>query len=389
MNAKTREHPENTRLVCRADIQLDALTHNLNLLREQAHGAEIVAMVKANAYGHGASIVARHLESQGVKWFGVSTVDEGIDLRRTGIKARILVMSGAGAQFFGPDLVEHQLTPLLSSMAELDKLVSAVGHPCRTPLAVHLDLDTGMCRGGFFNLDVASLTGLAKSIVIEGVSSHFAKAEQSECEFTKMQVARFFELVEEIKSSGHSPSVLHIDKSASILTRDVSHFAGAQILVRPGLALYGVDPTKEQRFEARLRPVLSWRAPIVLRKSLPEGTPIGYDCTFLTQRPSEIALVRVGYGDGLNRRLSNLGHMIVGETRAPIVGRISMDLSVIDVTDAVAQNGFAACEVGRFAHIIGGEHTVVQSAAEIAKLCGTIPYEVLTWISGRVERYPI
>jgi alanine racemase len=377
MNRLPLEHPVSTRLVCRVDIRLDALDHNLAVLKRSVGDADVVAMVKANAYGHGAVAVARHLEKAGVKWFGVATVDEGIDLREAGVEARILVMAGSGAQFFVPELIANRLTPLLSSLDEVRAVSAAVSElKLAEPFAIHLDLDTGMSRGGFCELDGNEIFEHSKGLHIEGVSSHFAKAEQPDCLFTKQQITYFAQKIEKIVRSGHDPLVIHVDKSASLLTSDRPKFEGMKTLVRPGLA-------------QDLQPVLSWRAPIVLRKNVPQGTPIGYDSTFVTARRSDIALVRVGYADGLNRRLSNRGYLLVDGVKAPLLGRISMDLSVIDVTDVVTLRGDKSCEVGRFATIIGGDGACAQSASDLAQICDTIPYEILTWISARVERFVI
>lgn len=377
----------NPRMICHAEVSLKALSHNLEVIQKRRPNAEIVAMVKANAYGHGAVQVARHLSNEGVKWFGVATVNEGVELRERGVKERILLMAGAGAQYALPELLHFGLTPLISSISELHEFYAATEHSeIAAPFAVHLDVDTGMTRGGFLGLEAQDLALMSDRLFIEGVSTHFAKAEQDRCAFTDEQLKAFRSHLQLIASCGHQPSIIHVDKSASILTQDSTHFAGYKVLVRPGISLYGVDPTEGQAFASELQPLLSWKAPIVVRKLIGAGTSIGYDCTYVAQKPLDVALVRVGYADGLNRLLSNRGHLIVADMKAPILGRISMDLTVIDVSEICASKGIEACDVGQFAHIIGGGPNNSQTASMLARQCDTIPYEILTWISPRVER---
>jgi len=367
----------NQQMACRAEISLAALSHNLRVIQKRRPHADIVAMVKANAYGHDSVQVATQLAKDGVKWFGVATVGEGIELRKSGIIERILVMSGAGAQYAVPELIQYNLTPLVSSLSELAKMDG---------IPVHIDLDTGMTRGGFLGLKPEELAQVGKKVIIEGVSTHFAKAESQSCDFTAQQLEAFLRQLATIASSGHKPSVIHVDKSASILTHNWDKLDGYRLLARPGISLYGVDPTETQSFATELQPVLSWMAPIVLRKRIEAGTSVGYDRTFVADKPMEIALVRVGYADGLNRTLSGRGHFVIGDVRAPILGRISMDLTVVDVSEVCQTKGPAACEVGQTAYILGGGPNNRQTAASLARECGTIPYEILTWISQRVER---
>jgi len=378
----------NPRMVCHAEVSLKALSHNLEVIQKRRPHAEIVAMVKANAYGHGAEQVARHLSSKGVKWFGVATVGEGVELRERGIKERILLMAGAGAQYALPELLHFGLTPLISSVSELNEFCAAADtSEISDPFPIHLDIDTGMTRGGFLGLKAAQdLAFMSKRLFVEGVSTHFAKAEQEECTYTREQLKAFRTTLQLIASSGHQPSVIHVDKSASILTHDLENFDDYKVLVRPGISLYGIDPTQGQAFASELQPLLSWKAPIVVRKHISEGTSIGYDCTYVAQKPLEVALVRIGYADGLNRQLSNRGHFVVADMKAPILGRISMDLTVVDVSEIYASKGGEACDVGQFAHIIGGGPNNQQTASMLARECDTIPYEILTWISARVER---
>lgn len=379
------------RIVCRADVDLAAIGANLAFIRQKFPVAAPVCMVKANAYGHGAAQVATYLESCGVGWFGVATVDEGIELRNAKITGRILVMSGAGAQFVVPELLKYGLTPLVSSYQEIDALAAEVG---QTPLKIHLDFDTGMTRGGLLELDPKRIADSCGRLEIEGMSTHFASAEDEECSFSNRQMDAFLGFIGQAVGAGIPPRYLHLDKSTSILSGTSSSFRESakklipdiHFLMRPGLSLYGIDGTNKRLSASKLKPALSWRAPIVLRKKIGAGIPIGYNSTFVTTKETEIALVRVGYADGLKRQLSSLGFMLVNGIRAPIVGRVSMDLTTIDVTEVVNSGAAADCEVGRFTTIIGLSEQTSQTACDLAELCDTIPYEILTSISLRVQR---
>jgi alanine racemase len=344
-------------------------------------------------------VVATHLEKTGCKWFGVATVDEGIALRDAGVRARILVMSGAGAHLFAKDLCDYDLTPLVSSVDEIEEIASECrGRSLEESFKVHLDFDTGMTRGGFLSLDEPErLLGYTDVLRFEGMSTHFAKAEEPNCSFSAIQMDRFANVLHEIAQTGLKPKYIHLDKSAAVLLHSSNGLKqevekimpGAEILVRPGISLYGIDPTLESIHAGSLKPVLSWRAPIVLCKSIQKGTAVGYDGTFVANRLTQIAIVRIGYADGLKRTLSNRGSMIVGGMAAPIVGRISMDLTALDVTDLVSLKGPSHCEVGNFAIVIGTEGEKSQSVYDLALACDTIPYEILTSISARVQRYAL
>src|SRR5688572_18173284 len=209
------------RPVCRADIKLDALSHNLSVLSRALEPAQAVCMVKANAYGHGAVTVATHLEKIGAKWFGVATVDEAIELRNAGTAARILVMSGAGAHFFAPELIKYRLTPLLSSIDEVEAIASALRETsAKEPFPIHLDVDTGMSRGGLLSSQAPEfLLQYAKSLHVEGVSTHFAKAEEGDCAFSKLQWERFTAFIKGMIQSDLMPIYIHADKSAPVLSR--------------------------------------------------------------------------------------------------------------------------------------------------------------------------
>lgn len=333
----------------KAFINLSALLRNLSKIQQLAGTKNIIAMVKANAYGHGIVPVSQFLESQGVSCFGVATIEEGESLRTAGIQTKILLMSGAGLCQAPERVLKAQLTPLISSIAEFEAL-NNLGQN----IPVHVDIDTGMSRGGFQVAQVDSaikwLTHEKRYIQVEGLSTHFANAETPDCVFSKIQLAEFEKARAKLETTGFKPSMIHVAKSSAI----VNHINLPNSWVRPGIALYGGC----EAFE----PVMSLKAPITLIKILKTGDTVGYDQTWRAEKETKIALIRAGYGDGISRQLSNTGN---------ILGRVSMDLIALDITGTQLQTR---------------DWVELISIQEMAQVCDTISYEILTRVAERVER---
>jgi len=390
-----------------ACIDVGAVAHNLNVLKGFSSGADIVAMVKANAYGHGIAEMSLALCGLGVRNFGVATLAEGLALRSAGVAGTILLTGGASWLFEPEPVIEKGLTPLISSVEELvvlDATVRRLGRERVTKF--HLDIDTGMSRSGmvvgaaFFD-QVKKIEQLAAAnplVQLEGVCTHFSSADEADLSYTYDQLRLFAHALSLVKAAGLEFTTLHVAHSAAIL-RGLARGGGilrdwedrCNFWVRPGLALYGLDPFAEplaERFPpVPLRPALKLVAPIVGRKRIAAGTAVGYGCTFKTTRETEIAILGLGYGDGLPRKMSNFGHVVIGNVKAPMVGRISMDLTAIDVTDVVETAGAAAAAVGQEAIVFGDpKEEGVLSATELAVRCGTISYEILTSLTQRVRR---
>jgi alanine racemase len=332
----------------KALINLGALLRNLSKIRTLAGTQNIIAMVKANAYGHGLIPVAKFLESHEVCCFGVATLEEGEQLRAAGIQGKILLMSGARFWDRPERVLKANLTPLISSVLELDSL-----EKLNQKIAVHIDLDTGMSRGGFpiHEVDqVISWFSKKRFLVLEGLSTHLANAEKPDCEFSKIQLTRFEQARARFEMAGFKASMIHVANSSAI----ISHIGYKEAWVRPGISLYGGC----EGFE----PVLSLQAPVTLIKTLQAGDTIGYEQTWVAQRETKMALLRAGYGDGFPRALSNTG---------AILGRVSMDLITLDITGQ---------------DIKVGDWVSLMSIQDIAKACHTISYEILTGLTERVER---
>jgi len=357
----------------RAEVDLPAMAQNLAAVRAVAGEARVYAVVKADAYGHGLVPVARWLERQAVDGLCVALAEEGLTLRACGVTSPILVLSGAYADAHERVLAAH-LTPVIHGFAQAEAFARA---SAGRSVGVHLKLDTGMGRLGIPVDELGALLDALRrfpQLRIDGVMTHFSSAD-SDAAYTRMQLGRFNAAVEAIRAHGHAPRVLHAANSAATYNFPEARFN----LVRVGLALYGVAPAPSAA--ETLLPVMRLRSEVLALRSLPAGSSVGYDRTHTTLRAARIATVPIGYGDGLMRVASNRGAMLVRGTACPIVGRISMDLTTLDVTDA------PGCELGDEVVVIGRQDGAEITAAQLADACDTIAYEVLTNISPRVPRF--
>lgn len=359
-------------------IDLDALRWNFRQIRAKVGpDVKILSMVKANGYGHGARRIAEVLAAAGSAAFGVATLEEGLELRAAGIRAPILVVAGAY-----PDqldrFIENKLTPVVhdtESLSRLDDGAKKRG----TTLKVHMKIDTGMGRIGFLPTDMQSWLPPLKrlhALEIEGVFSHFSHADNVAGDYTRNQLEIFRAVVARLRADGISPDLVHLANSAATITLPAAYFD----MVRPGLTLYGIYPSPDMASHISLQPVLSWKSHILQLKKVPAGASISYGRTFSTERESLIATVPVGYADGYSRLLSNVGAMLVKGKRAPVAGRVCMDLTMIDVTD------IGGVQQGDEVVLLGRQGNAVISADEMAAWSNTISYEILTSIGARVPR---
>jgi alanine racemase len=364
-----------------AEINLDNLSHNFRITKAAlGAGVAIMPAVKADAYGHGAIECARALETAGAEWFGVALPEEGFTLRNAGIGTPILCLGGFWEGQEG-SIIAHRLTPAVFRLEILDRLNQAA-RTARLVVDYHLKVDTGMGRLGVPHADLGGFLDAAArfgSVRMDGVMTHLASADlQDKNEFTGRQMSLFETAVELVRSRGHRPTWVHEANSAG--THAYPSSRGN--LVRLGGVLYGLwrDVTDGSIEPLDWRPVMSLRTRIMLLKTVPADTPLGYGGTFVTSRESRIATLAIGYEDGLSRGLSNQGNVIVREHLAPIVGRVSMDLTLVDVTDV------EGASVGDEAVIIGRQGSAQITAEEVAGQIGTLSYEVTCGISDRVPR---
>ena len=360
-----------------AHIDLAALEHNYREAVRCADGRKVLVVVKARAYGHGATTVARHLLKQGADMLGVAIVEEGRELREAGISAPVLVM-GPLFPAQAAAVVALRLTPAVYSMS-FALALSQAARERNTRVSVHVKIDTGMGRIGIppetapdFIADLERLG----NIDVEGLMTHFADADLRDKAFASEQMDRFEALLKTLDDRGTRIPLRHAANSAAVLDFRRALFT----MVRPGLMLYGYNPLEAGLDKADLMPVLSLVTRIAFLKHVPAGVPISYGRTFTTRRESVIATLPIGYADGYSRGLSNKAEALVRGERAPVVGRVCMDMCMIDVT------GVAGVREGDEVALIGGQGRERITADELAEKTGTISYEVLCGIGARVPR---
>ncbi|GAB2506392.1 alanine racemase [Arenimonas alkanexedens] len=360
----------------RIRVDLDALSHNLRVLRAHA-GVPVMGVVKANAYGHGLVPVARHLQAQGVDQLGVAFLEEGIALRRAGIRLPILVMGG----IFGPQAAALIAEDLEITVSSLDKLrqVEAAAEALGQRATIHLKIDTGMERigvhsyhaGPFIEAAVASLW-----CTVKGVYSHLACSDEPASPMTAGQLERFLEACAHFDRLGAPMPVRHLANSGGVLNFPATHLD----LVRPGIALYGVLPDPSSRTDLDLRPALSLLSQVVYFKVVPAGQPVSYGATWTSAVDTRMVTLPIGYGDGFPRALSSCGEVLVRGQRRPIAGRICMDQFMADLgPDGTAYNEDVVV-------LIGKQGDEVIRCEDVARAAGTIPYEILVGLNGRIPR---
>ena len=368
----------------RAEINLEALRHNLRVVRKSSGDARVWAVIKADGYGHGAPAIARTLERARVDGFCVALLEEAIELREAGIVAPILVMGG----HYGTaheEVIARGLVPVvhdLDQIAAFARLVRA--GTASGPIDVHLKVDTGMARLGVTMQklpEVAAKLGDYPEVRVRGLMSHLASADAPSQEETAYAVAEFERATSLLAQHGIHPETRHVANSAAIL-RGAAPFDA----VRPGIALFGIAPdVAHVPLTTELKPVMRVRTEIVALRDLEPGAPVGYGATWRAARASRIATVPMGYADGLSRQLGDRGHVLIRGKRAPIVGAVSMDMAMVDATDiAGAALRDEVVVLGAQDGPLGREFI---GAAEIAERAGTIAWEVLTSISRRVPRF--
>ncbi len=364
--------------VTHAVVSLDALARNLGRVRDRVgENVQIMGVVKADAYGHGAFPVARTLVEAGATWLGVALPEEGVHLRRQGLQVPILVM-GPTPPDQGPLLSEYRLDQMVHHPLHARALAAST-KSSRKAVRVHLKIDTGMGRLGIHHSEAAAG---AKAVVnlpglqLGGVMTHFAAADAADKGHALEQLRRFLEAVQEIEAAGIPVPLRHAANSAAILNLPEAHLN----MVRPGIALYGYPPSSLVSQDSSWEPVLTFMTRIAQLKKVSKGGTVSYGCTYVAPRDILVATLPVGYADGYNRLLSNRGEVLIRGHRAPVIGRVCMDMIMTDVTDVGgAQEGEEAVLLGR-----QGDQTVL--ADEWAERLDTISYEILCNISKRVPR---
>ncbi len=365
-----------------AEIDLDALAFNVAQVRRLGRKQKkILAVVKANAYGHGAIGIARELEALGVDFLGVAFIEEGIKLRKAGIQKPILILGGI-FPFHVKKIFTFKLTPVVFDLA-LARALDAEGKRQNHALPVHIKIDTGMNRLGVpFDQTEKFFTSLqsVNFLKVEGVLSHFSSAHLRDKEsrnFTADQTKKFKKSLSLIRGLHFEPPLIHMANSSAIIEELIPDFT----MVRAGLMLYGAYPSDDLKdTHLSLKPVMSLKTHVIQIKTVPPETPISYSRTFYTKKESLIATIAIGYGDGYHYRLSNRGKVLIHGKKLPLVGSVCMDLIMADVTE------LPGVKPEEEVVLFGRQGEVTISVEEVAQWADTIPYEILCGISSRVPR---
>ena len=362
---------------CYVEISRSQIAANYRAVREAVGPATlIIGVVKANAYGHGAVEVAQVLVAEGAKWLAVSSVDEAVALRRAGVNCRVLVMAGV-MDWEHSAVREFRLTPVAHSLDDLRRFDED------GPLDVHLKIDTGMHRMGTCQTasEIAEAVSKLRHVRVEGLLSHFASAADFASPQTDEQIVEFNSMWAALARLGVRPALMHFASTNAIAYPRRDAWLS---LVRPGHAIYGyVSPARGNAPAAcfAVKPALTWRTRILNVKNIPAGAKVGYGGSFVAPAPMRLAVLAAGYADGVPHRLSNKGKVIAGGRVAPIVGTVSMDLTTIDITAS------PQLQPGDEVTLLGREGDVSLDAQQIARIAGTISYNVLCGISSRVKRF--
>jgi alanine racemase len=370
-----------------AEVSLANLRHNFRVVQQHVKKeVAICAVVKADAYGHGAAECAQALQQEGARWLGVTSLDEAIPLREADVQTRILLMTGfwRGEQ---EEIVRLGLTPTVWEPGQIELLEKAAVRLGIAQHSVHLKVDSGMGRLGVAPEDLPQIYSALKSsphLQLEGLSTHLASSEVLDAPSVDEQLKRFEEVLRGLRAEGLNPPLIHAANTNAAISRPESLYT----MVRPGLALYGYYLPFERagrevsggKLRLAIKPVLTWKTRILSLRNMRANQALGYGGTYVTKAPAKIAVLPVGYADGFNRQLFSGGRVIVRENYAPIVGRISMDLTLVDVT------GISGVSVGDEVVLLGSSDGLNVDAREHARLANTNPYEILCAISKRVPR---
>ncbi len=352
-------------------INLDTLANNIAEIKRQIGNSKICAVVKANAYGHGAIVIAKAIEPY-VSWFAVANIQEGIELRTSGITASNILVFGSDYFRGLSKIKDSSLTLCIYSIECLRKLSSELSHRQR----FHIEVDTGMGRTGLLKEDLPEAILLLngnENILIEGLYTHFSCANSDKNGFSKLQLEQFLTIKSFLQKSNTIPIITHISNSAGILTN-----YSQMELVRPGLLIYGISPIQELKL-LKVSPILRWHTKPLQIKLIPRGSGVSYERTWIAENDSVIAIIPIGYADGYPRIISNVGYALVNGYKAPIVGMICMDFLMIDVSDC-GDVGLSSDVV-----LVGRQGGLEVTVNELALWSNTIAYEILCNIGRRCD----
>lgn len=360
----------------RVEVDLKILGENFRKIKEHVAPVKVMPILKANAYGHGLVRVAQYLEELKTDYLGVAVVEEGILLRKMGIKIPVLVLGGVwGNQV--PLFLKHNLAITASSIDKL-KQIDETAEQMKKKAVIHLKIDTGMERLGVHYYNAEGFLEAAykcKNILVEGIFSHFANSESSNLSHARLQLERFNEVLTYFEKHSIKPPLRHISNSGAILQLPEANLD----MVRPGISLFGVYPSAEVKKTIEVKPALIWKSMVVYFKVVKPGHPVGYGSTWKTDHNIRAVTIPVGYGDGYFRNMGTKAKVLLNGNRYSVIGTISMDQVVVNIEQGSAYNGDEVILLGR-----DGKNTI--TCEELAEWAGTVPYEILTNINTRVPR---
>jgi alanine racemase len=360
-----------------AEVDLSAIEFNIHSIQNRVAPAEIMAVVKANAYGHGAVKIAHTLIKNGVKCLGVASVEEGIELRDAGIDVPILVFSGLSLNQAAL-YIKSNLEATIFDKSGLAHLTAAA-QSARKNVTVHIKIDTGMGRVGVVwqnAVEFVKLVHASKGLNVKGIYTHFANSDHLDKSFALLQLARFNNILQELVRAGIQIPIKHAANSGAILDIPESYFD----LVRPGISIYGYYPSASTTESLQLKPAMQLKSHVLFLKDISKGDSISYDRTYIAPQTTRVATIPIGYADGYNRLLSNGGTVLIGGQEFPVIGRITMDLLMVDVGDN------SKIKIGDNVVLLGKQGNKEISIQSICNKLDTIPYEIMCSISNRVPR---
>ncbi|HEK85926.1 MAG TPA: alanine racemase [Candidatus Aminicenantes bacterium] len=371
------------------EISRDSFFHNVQEFKKRLGPTQLMAVVKANAYGHGLLEIARLAGEAGIGWLGVNSIEEGMTLREAGIGQRVVIL-GYVPLTKAKEVVRYDLRTIIYNPDNLKALAEAA-RQLKKKAFIHLKVETGTNRQGIPIKKLGNIYKLIKArpeVVLEGISSHFANIEDTTDDFyPRFQLQNFIEAINWFKNQGVEIPIKHIACTAASILFPETYFD----LARVGLGLYGLWPSKETLVSCRrrgqeplkLKPVLSWRARVAQIKPVPRGAYIGYGCTYRTTRPTKLAIVPVGYYDGYDRSLSNTAYVLIRGKRAPVRGRVCMNFIMVDISD------IPGVKLEDRVTLIGTDGQDRITADQLAALAGTISYEIISRINPLIPRMVI
>jgi alanine racemase len=360
-----------------AEIDLSAIAYNINKIQKRVHPAQIMAVVKADGYGHGALQVAHIAIENGASYLGVALVEEGIELRQQGIQEPILIFGGNNEGQL-KNFFDYNLEITLYQEDTANKLAE-IAHELQKPIETHIKIDTGMGRVGIpykKALSFIEFVNNLKGVSIKGLYTHFATSDEEDKQYANLQFDRFKKIISQVEKKSINVPLKHAANSGAILDMPETYLD----MVRPGVMMYGHYPSDETTESVVIKPAMTFKSTVNYIKNVPENSSVSYGRKYVTSQPTRLATLPVGYADGYNRLLTNLGIVTIRGKKFPVVGRVCMDLIVIDL------GGDQTIQEGDEVFLFGSVEDNAFTVKEICNILNTIPYEVTCWISKRVPR---